>query len=161
MRHRAAFLMLLAVVLVVPGATVRGEAMHDTDRVPEFGWVLVSGGSTIATSTDDLNRWDRLKRDDDRVLFARIGADEYVIRDPHFLDRVEHLVEPIRKLEQQTRELLATRAGARADKLERREWKERLRPLKERRHEYLRRVSGDIEDLAREAVHEGRAERVN
>ena len=158
MRNRVALTMVVAVLLVAPAVFARDDAARDSDRTPEFGWVLVSNGSTIMTSLDEWNRLDELNLGDERVLFVRFGKDQYLIRDLHTLDRVDELVEPIRKLGQQVREMIPTRNGSRADK---REWKERLRPLKEKRRDHLRRVSPDIEDLAREAVRRGQAERVN
>lgn len=161
MRNRVALVMAFAAILFAPFAFAREPDSRDADPTSEFGWVLVSNGSTIASSSDELNRLDELITDDGRVLFARLGRVEYLIRDRHALDRADELVEPVRKLGERAREVLATRGVHRGDKLGRREWKERLRPLKERRRELLRGVTGAIETLARDAVRQGRAQRVN
>lgn len=159
MRKRDALVMILSAMLVASSSFARDS--YDRDRTPEFGWALVSNGPTIATSQDELNRVDEWVAADDRVLFARFGEGEYLIRDRSTLDRVDQLVEPIRKLGEEARAITATRSTHRADKLGRREWKERLRPLKEKRRELLRRVSGEIEALARDAIRQGRAQRLN
>ena len=159
MRKRDALVMILAAMLFAPSSFARDS--HDWDGTPEFGWALVSNGSTIATSLDEWNRLDEWIAADDRVLFARFGEDEYLIRDRSTLDRVDQLVEPIRRLGERAREIAAPRSAHHADKLGRREWKERLRPLKEKRRELLRRVSGEIEALARDAVRQGHAQRLN
>ena len=80
---------------------------------------------------------------------------------PPTLDRVDQLVEPIRKLGEKAREITASRGAHRGDKLGRREWKERLRPLKEKRRELLLRVSGEIESLTRACVERGKVQRLN
>jgi len=161
MRKRVTLVMILAVMLFASLAFARDDDSHGRDRTPEFGWALVSNGSTIATTLDDWNRLDEWIVDDDRVLFARFGKVEYLIRDRSTLDRVDQLVEPIRKLGEKAREVAATRPAHNGDKLRRRDWKERLRPLKEKRRELLRRVSNEIEALARNALGQGRAQRLN
>ena len=161
MRKRDALVMILAAMLFASFSFARDDDSDDRDRTLEFGWALVSNGSTIATSLDEWNRLDEWITADDRVLFARFREDKYLIRDRSTLDRVDELVEPIRRLGEKARELVATRSTHHADKLGRREWKERLRPLKEKRRELLRRVSGKIEALARDAVRQGRAQRLN
>ena len=161
MRKHLALVMILPAVLFASSAFARVHDSHGRDRIHEFGWALVSNGSTIATSLDEWNRLDEWIANDERVLFARFGDDEYLIRDRSTLDRVDHLVEPIRRLGEKAREVAADRSAYRSDKLGRREWKERLRPLKEKRRELLRRVSGEIEALARNAVRQGRAQRLN
>jgi hypothetical protein len=130
-------------------------------RDTQFGWALVSKGSTVATSVDELERLDEWTSDGDHALFARFGDDEYLIRDRATLDRIDQLVEPIRKLGEKAREIVASRGAYRGDKLGRHEWKERLRPFKEKRRELLLRVSGDVEALARECVRRGQAQRLN
>jgi len=97
----------------------------------------------------------------DHVLFARFGEDEYLIRDPTTLDRVDQLVKPIRTLGEQAREITASHGAARGDKLGRRELKDELRPIKARRRQLVLHVSGKIEALARAAVRRGRAQRLN
>ena len=84
-----------------------------------------------------------------------------MIRERSTLDRVDRLVEPIRKLGEKAREVAGRRGDHLADKLGRREWKQRLRPFKEKRRELMRRVTGEIEALARDVVRRGRARRVN
>ena len=161
MRKPAALVMALAAMLFASSSFARDDDSHDRDPISEFGWALVSNGSTMASSLDEWNRLDERIANGERVLFARLGEDEYLIRDRSTLDRVDQLVEPIRRLGEKAREIAATRTAPRADKLGRREWKERLRPLKEERHELMRRVSVDIERLARDAVRRGRAQRLN
>jgi hypothetical protein len=159
MHKRAAIEMILAAMLFASSALAREDASRDRGRRPEFGWALVSNGSTIATSLDEWDRLDERIAGNERVLFARLGGDEYLIRDRSTLDRVDQLVEPIRRLGEKARAITATRSTN--DKAGRREWKERLRPLKEERGERLRAVSGEIEGLARDAVRQGRAQRLN
>ena len=76
------------------------------------------------------------------------------------LDRADQLVEPIRKLGEKAREIVAAK-GDRASKVGRREWKERLRPYKEQRREMLLGVSDEMESLAQEAIRRGQAARLN
>jgi len=97
----------------------------------------------------------------DRVLFVRFGQDQYLIRDRVTLDRADELVEPIQELGEKAREIRAPRGEQRGDKLGRREWKERLRPFKEKRRELLLHVSPKIEALARAAVSRGHVRRLN
>jgi hypothetical protein len=153
--------MLCRVAFVIATSVLVATSAFARDRSTPFGWVLVSKGSTVATSTDELNRLDRWPFDSDRVLFARFGEDEYLIRDRVTLDRADEWVEPIRKLGEKAREIRASRSENRGDKLGRREWKERLRPYKEKRRELLLQVSGEIEALARDAVRRGQAQRLN
>ena len=160
MRIRLALVVVFASMLVAPFAFAREPDYRVAVQTSEFGWVLVSNGATIAATLVEWNRLDELITDDDRVLFARFGGDEFLIRDRHTLDRADELVEPIRKLGEKARAILAARAHG-GDKIGRREWKERLRPLKEKRRELLRDVTGAIEALARDAVRQGRVQRVN
>jgi hypothetical protein len=157
MLHRVAVVMTLAAMLSASSAFTR----DDDFRNNQFGWALLSKGSTVATSVDELNRLDEWTSDGDRVLFARLGEDEYLIRDRVTLDRADALVEPIRKLGEKAREIRPSHGAHRGDKLGRREWKERLRPFKEKRRELLVQVSGEIEALARDAVRRGQAQRLN
>ena len=152
MLNRVAVMMTLAAVLTATSVSARDD---------EFGWALVSKGSTVATSTDQLGRLDKWNPNGDRVLFARFGQDEYLIRDRVTLDRADELVEPIRELGEKAREIRTSRGEQHGDKLGRREWKERLRPFKEKRRELLLRVSPKIEELARAAVSRGQAQRLN
>lgn len=144
-------------VLVATSAFAREGEFRSTP----FGWVLVSKGSTVATSTDELSRLDQRTSDSDRVLYARFGEDEYLIRDSATLDRADDLVEEIRRLGEKAQEIRAASGAHRGDKLGRREWKERLRPFKEKRRELLLRVSPKIEALARDAVRRGQAQRLD
>lgn len=157
MRHRVALVMTLATMLVATSAFARDVGF----RMAQFGWVLVSKGSTVATSVDELDRLNEWTSDEDRVLFVRFGDHEYLIRDRFTLDRVDQLVEPIRKLGDKASEIVASRGERQADKLGRREWKERLRPFKEKRRELLLGVSDDIESLARDAIRRGQAQRLD
>jgi len=152
-----------AALVLTLAATVAGTSFagDESFRNTRFGWALVSRGSTIATSTDELDRLHAWTSDGDRVLLARFGEDEYLIRDRVTLDRVDRLVEPVRALGEKARAILAARGAGRSDKLDRREWKERLRPLKEERRKLLHQISGEIETLARDAVRRGGAQRVN
>jgi hypothetical protein len=149
--------MTLTVMLV--GTSVFGR--DDDFRNTQFGWALVSKGSTIATTTDDLGRLEEWTSDEGRVLYARFGEDEYLIRERATLDRVDELVEPIRRLGEKAREIGASRGAYRTDKVGRREVKEQLRPIKARRRELLLHVSGEIEALARAAVRRGQAQRLD
>ncbi len=153
---RIASLFILTATLVAPAVFAR--AHDDADR---FGWVFVSIGPTIATSTDELIRFDRWISQGDRALLARFGEDEYLIRDKATLDRVDELVDPIRRLGEKAREIAPPQGASRGDKFGRREWKERLRPYKEKRRELLLGISDDIESLARAAVRRGQAQRLN
>ena len=157
MLHRVALVTTLTIMLAVPSVLARDNGFGNT----QFGWALVSKGSTVATSVDELNRLNEWTSDGDHVLFARFGHDEYLIRDRVTLDRVDQLVEPIRELGEKAREITASRGVQRGDKLGRREWKERLRPIKEKRRDLLIGVSGEIESLARDAVRRGQAQRLN
>jgi hypothetical protein len=157
MLHLVAPLMTLTAMMVATSVVGRDDDFRNTP----FGWALVSQGSTIATSTDELSRLQEWTSDDDRVLFARFGEDEYLIRERVTLDRVDQLVEPIRKLGEKAREIVASRGAHRSDKLGRREVKEQLRPIKARRRQLLLHVSGEIEALARAAVRRGQAQRLN
>ena len=157
MLHLVAPVMTLAAMLGATSLVGRGDDFRNT----QFGWALVSQGSTIATSTDELSRLEEWTSDGDRVLFARFGEDEYLIRERVTLDRVDQLLEPIRKLGEKAREIVASRGAHRSDKLGRREVKERLRPIKARRRQLLLHVSGEIEALARAAVRRGQAHRLN
>jgi len=105
-----------------------------------------------------LNQLDERAAGADRMLLARFGADEYLIRDSLALDQVERLVEPIRRLSEKARDIIASRGARPSDKLGRHEWKARLRPYKERRRELMLEVSGPIEALARDAVRRGQAQ---
>lgn len=149
MLNRVAVMMTLAAVLAATSVSARDD---------EFGWVLVSKGSTVATSGDELSRVDEWTSNGDRVLFVRFGQNEYLIRDSATLDRADDLVEEIRRLGEKAREIRAPRGEQRGDK---REWKERLRPFKERRRELLLHVSPKVEALARDAVRRGQAQRLN
>src|SRR5262249_38481926 len=100
---------VMTLVLVVTSVTGR----DDDFRNAQFGWALVSKGSTIATSTDELSRLEEWTFDGDRVLYARFGEDEYLIHDGATLDRVDQLVAPIRKLGERAREIMSR--GARPD----------------------------------------------
>ena len=157
MLDRVAVVMTLAAVVSATSVFARDDDFRNT----EFGWALLSNGSTVATSTDELTRLDEWTSDEDRVLFARFGEDEYLIRDRVTLDRADELVEPIRMLGEKAREIVASRPAHRGDKLGRREWKERLRPFKEKRRELMLGVSGEIEALARDAIRRGQARRMN
>jgi len=117
--------------------------------------------STVATSTDDLSQLDEWTSEGERVLFVRFGSELYLIHDPATLDRVDRLVKPIRELGEKAREIAGARGTELSGKLGKREWKERLRPYKEKRRELLRGVSDEIESLAREAVRRGQAQRLN
>jgi len=152
MLHRTVVMMTLAAALTATSVSARDD---------EFGWALVSKGSTVATSVDVLGRLDDRISNGDRVLFVRFGQDEYLIRDPATLDRADVLVEPIRELGEKAREIRPSRGEQRGDKLGRREWKERLRPFKEKRRELLLRVSPKIEALARAAAARGQVQRLN
>lgn len=153
MLHRVALFLSLASLI---GAT---SALARDDDSPPFGWALASPkGSTIATSTDELSRLDASTADGERVLFVRFGQAEYLIRDRATLDRADQLVEPVRKLGERAREIVAARGERRSDK---REWKERLRPYKEKRRELLNGVSDEMEALARESIRRGQAARLN
>ena len=154
MPYRLAVLLTLAVVLIATPAFARA----DDSENPWFGWALVSKGSTVATSVVELNRLNEWTSDEDRVLFARFGEDEYVIRDRMTLDRADDLLAPIRELGEKARQIAAYRGANRRDK---REWKERLRPFKQKRRELLLQVSGEIESLARDAIRRGQAQRLN
>ena len=125
-----------------------------------FGWALASKGCTAATSTDELSRLEQRTSDSDRILYARFGEDEYLIRDPATLDRADSLIEPIRQLGESAREIRPVNGADPTDKQTRQEWKERLRPFKEKRRELLLRVSPRIEALARDAVARGKAQRL-
>jgi hypothetical protein len=151
MLHRLAVLMTLAAALAATSVSAREE----------FGWVLVSKGPTVATSGDELSRSEEWTSNEDRVLFVRFGQDEYLIRDRVTLDRADELVAPIRELAEKAREIRPPRGEQRGDKLGRREWKERLRPIKEKRRELLLQVSPRIEALARAAISKGQAQRLN
>jgi len=151
MLHRVAVMMTLAAALTATSVSARDE----------FGWVLVSRGSTVATSVDELSRLEDWISKGDRVLFVRFGQDQYLIRDRVTLDRADELVEPIQELGEKAREIRAPRGEQRGDKLGRREWKERLRPFKEKRRELLLHVSPKIEALARAAVSRGHVRRLN
>ena len=151
MLHRVAVMMTLAAALTATSVSARDE----------FGWVLVSRGSTVATSVDELSRLEDWISKGDRVLFVRFGQDQYLIRDRATLDRADELVEPIQELGEKAREIRAPRGEQRGDKLGRREWKERLRPFKEKRRELLLHVSPKIEALARAAVSRGHVRRLN
>jgi uncharacterized coiled-coil DUF342 family protein len=105
-----------------------------------------------------LSRLDASTADGERVLFVRFGQAEYLIRDRATLDRADQLVEPVRKLGERAREIVAARGERRSDK---REWKERLRPYKEKRRELLNGVSDEMEALARESIRRGQAARLN
>lgn len=72
MLHLVAPVMTLTVMLV--GTSVFGR--DDDFRNTQFGWALVSKGSTIATTTDDLGRLEEWTSDEGRVLYARFGEDE-------------------------------------------------------------------------------------
>jgi len=135
-------------------------ARDDHSRSP-FGWAVVSKGSTVATTADELHRLEEWTSDGDRVLYARFDEDEYLIHDRATLDRVDQLVEPIRKLGEQAREIRASQGAHPYDKRGRQEWKERLRPIKEARRALLLGVSDEIEALARDAVRRGQAQRLN
>jgi len=148
-------LLTLAIML---GAT--SVVAPSDDYNPQFRWALASKGLTVATSADELTRLNESTSDEDRVLYARIDGHEYLIREAATLDRVDQLVEPIRKLSDKVRQLVPSRGDYAGDKLGRREWKARLRPFKEKRRELLRHVSGDIEALARDAVRRGQAQRL-
>ena len=157
MLNRVALVIALAAVPIATSVFARDDAPGNT----EFRWALVSKGSTVATTADELARADEWISAGDRVLFARFGEDEYLIRDRATLDRADELVEPIRKLGEKVREIRAPRGSYRGDKLGKREWKERLRPFKEQRRELLLHVSPEIEALARDAVRRGQAQRLN
>ena len=152
MLHRVAVMMILAAALTAASVSARDD---------EFGWALVSKGSTVATSTDVLSRIEDAISNGDRVLYVRFGQDEYLIRDRVTLDRADELVEPIRELGEKAREIRASRGEQRGDKLGRREWKERLRPFKEKRRELLLDVSPKIEALARAAISRGQVQHLN
>jgi len=156
MLDRIACSMTLATILVASSWV----APDDDFRNAPFGWVSVSKGSTIATSGDELDRLNERAPDQDRVLFAHFGEDEYLIRERATLDRVDQLLEPVRRLGEKAREIGALRGTNRSDKLHRRAWKARLRPLKEERRQLLLDVSGQIEALARDAVRRGQAQRL-
>ena len=151
MLHRVGVMMTLAAALTVTFVSARDE----------FGWVLVSKGSTVATSVDELSRLEEWISNGDHVLFVRFGQKQYRIRDRVTLDRADELVEPIQELAEKAREIRASRGEQRGDKRGRREWKERLRPFKEKRRELLLHVSPRIEALARAAVSRGQAQRLN
>jgi len=157
MLHLVAPVMTLTAMLVATSVVGRDDDFGNTP----FGWALVSQGSTIATSTDELSRLQEWTSDEDRALFARFGEDEYLIRERVTLDRADQLVEPIRKLGEKAREIVASRGAHRSDKPGRREVKEQLRPIKARRRQLLLHVSGEIEALARAAVRRGQAQRLN
>lgn len=152
MLQRAVVIMTLAATLAATSVSAREDG---------FGWALASRGSTVATSGDELSRLDEWTSDGDRVLFVRFGEREYLIRDAAALDRADELVEPIRRLGERAREIRAPRGEQRGDKLGRKEWKERLRPFKEKRRELLLEVSPEIEALARDAVRKGKAQSLN
>ncbi len=156
MLDRVACSMTLATMLVATSWV----APNDDFRNASFGWVSVSRGSTVATSGDELDRLNARAPDQDRALFARFGEDAYLVRDQATLDRVDQLLEPIRKLGETAREISAARGANRSDKLHRHAWKARLRPLKEHRRELLLGVSGEIETLARDAIRRGQAQRL-
>jgi hypothetical protein len=146
--------MSLALMLVASSAFARDRVVTNAS----FGWALVSKGSSIATSTDELNRLlNERTSERDRVLYARFGEDEYLVRDRVTLDRIDQLVAPVRELSEKAREIVPPHGG-RSDKVDRREWKERLRPFKEKRRELLLGMSGEIEALARAAVRRGQAQ---
>ena len=151
-------LVMLAAMLCASSAFARDD---DSPGRDPFGWAFVSNGTTIKTSLDEWNHLDEWFGPDDRLMFARFGDKEYLIQDQSTLDRVDELVEPIRRLGEKAREIAERRGAHLANKLGKREWKERLRPFKEQRRELIRRVSGKIEALARDAVRQGRARRVN
>ena len=151
MLHRVPVMMTLAAALTATSVSARDE----------FGWVLVSKGSTVATSVDELSRLEDWISNGDRVLVVRFGQDQYLIRDRVTLDRADELVEPIQELAEKAREIRASRGEQRGDKRGRREWKERLRPFKEKRREHLLHVSPKIEALARAAVSRGQVQRLN
>ncbi|HKQ57835.1 MAG TPA: hypothetical protein VJY35_08190 [Candidatus Eisenbacteria bacterium] len=157
MPNRVAVVMTLAAMLSATSALARDDAFRNTP----FRWAVLSEGSTVATTADELNLLDEWTSDGDRVLLARFGEDDYLIRDRVTLDRADELVEPIRRLGEKAREIVASRGAHRGDKLGRREWKARLRPIKEKRRELMLQVSGEIEALAREAVRRGQAQRLN
>jgi len=151
MLHRIAVMMTLAAALTATSVSARDE----------FGWVLVSMGSTVATNVDELSRLEDWITNGDRVLFVRFGQDQHLIRDRVTLDRADELVEPIQELGEKVREIRASRGEQRGDELGRREWKERLRPFKEKRRELLLHVSPKIEALARAAISRGQGQRLN
>ena len=157
MLHRVALATILATALVATSVFARDDGLANS----KFGWAFVSKGSSVATTSDDLDRLDEFTSEGDRALFARLGDDEYLIRDRATLDRVDQLVEPIRRLGEKAREIVGQRGAQRGDKLGRREWKERLRPFKEKRRQLVLRVSGDIEALVRESVRRGHAQRLD
>lgn len=144
-------------LLVATSAFARQGDSGDTS----FGWALANKGSMAATSTDELNRLEPRTSDSDRVLYARFGEVEYLIRDPATLDRADSLIEPIRQLGESARQIRPLNGGDLSDKRNRREWKERLRPFKEKRAQLLLRVSPQIEALARDAIAKGKAQRLN
>ena len=144
-------------LLVATSAFARQGVSGNTS----FGWALANKGSMAATSTDDLSRLEPRTSDSDRVLYARFGEDEYLIRDPATLDRADSLIAPIRQLGESARQIRPLNDADLADKRHRREWKERLRPFKEKRAQLLLRVSPQIEALARDAVAKGKAQRLN
>src|SRR5262245_12518879 len=156
MLHRLVLGMTLAAMLMATSLFAR-EVVLDS----EFGWALASKGTTIATSGDELTRLVEWTSNGDRVLLARFGEEAYLIRDRATLDRVDHLVEPIRKLGEKARQITVSRGTSLGDKAGRREWKERLRPYKERRRVLMLGVTGEIESLARDAVRRGQAQLVN
>jgi len=155
MLHRPVLGMTLATMLVATSLFAREVVLGRS----EFGWALASKGTTVATSVEELSRLDEWLLGGERVLFARFGEEGYLIRDRATLDRVDQLVEPIRKLSEKARQIAAP--ADRRDKLARREWKERLRPYKEKRRVMLLGITGEIEALARAAVRRGEAQRVN
>src|SRR5439155_21907360 len=98
-------LTLAVAVSAAPALAGNSPPGDDPESGSGFGWALVSGGSTMATDLDDWQRLHDLKADDDHFLMVRFGRDEYVIHDARVLERADDLVEPIRKLGQQAREM--------------------------------------------------------
>jgi hypothetical protein len=151
----------IALATAVAAAIAASPALARDDDFESFGWALASRVSTVATSTDDLSQLDEWTSEGERVLFVRFGSELYLIHDPATLDRVDRLVKPIRELGEKAREIIEMRGTELSGKLGKREWKERLRPYKEKRRELLLGVSDEIESLAREAVQRGKAERLD
>ena len=62
----------------------------DFDEDEDFGWAVVTDGHNTSTNLGDSDILQELKdRYDDDFLYVRDGKDQYVIRDPRYVERAK------------------------------------------------------------------------
>lgn len=104
-------LLLLGVCALVPLRVTAAREEHVSTRRGDGkeldAWIYFhdAKSSTMSGSSEDMEIARRLQRNGERLLWVRRGGEEWVIRDPALLARIDELFAPMRELGQKQAEL--------------------------------------------------------